>query len=225
MSTAIYFGWCVISCVVSFLTRESRKGRRIGNILDGELETRLCQLRVLAPLSSASFSLPLSGESGSVHSAAICWTRCNSGFWYWILDRRHRRRRAIGRASIKMKTNEAGRNEVLRWGRTRSLIYSPSTRYGLALLISFFLSQRSVLSTGLSRPLFLRPFFLYLQLAETSASSRIRQGKIQFSRAQTYPQWILFIYEFFAVLFIFNKNIESLSDNFNITNTSKFTDL
>lgn len=53
--------------------------------------------------------------------------RCGSGFWYWILVRRRG-------PPIKMETNEVGRNEVLRWGRTRSLIYSPpSTNLSLSL--------------------------------------------------------------------------------------------
>ena len=57
--------------------------------------------------------------------------RCGSGFWYWILVRRRG-------PPIKMETNEVGRNEVLRWGRTRSLIYSPPST-NLSLPLSPFL--------------------------------------------------------------------------------------
>lgn len=45
---------------------------------------------------------------------------------------------AAGRGPIKMETNEVGRNEVLRWGRTRSLIYSPAPLRPLLQPLSFF---------------------------------------------------------------------------------------
>lgn len=67
---------------------------------------------------------------GASDGAMVC-TRCGSGFWYWILVGR----RWTG-APIKMETNEVGRNEVLRWGRTRSLIYSPSPLRPLVVAIS-----------------------------------------------------------------------------------------
>lgn len=133
----------------------SRRGRRIRNILDalnadaGNASMSIAHTRILLPPVIRRIRLDAFG--GGVGLVAVLV----SGTGFWIAAA------AVGRASIKMETNEVGRNEVLRWGRTRSLIYSPfpPTRYGLALSLSLSFLRGDLSSRPASPALsFVLPF-------------------------------------------------------------------
>lgn len=156
------------------------RGRRIRNVfyrvVENDFRLKMHPRRRSRVLTSCSLStvvrrIRLGAFGGSAGLVAVLVS--GTGFWTAAAT-------TVGRAPIKMETNEVGRNEVLRWGRTRSLIYSPSLPLCVtsSLSLSFFFFSQTLFVV--------LPYSLSLQHPPSSRRTSSSREKIQFSRARAY---------------------------------------